>query len=63
MAAAPALELLSFDARYLAALRRGEPETETERLGCSLFPDEEGTETYGMARYEAENFLLQPIPR
>lgn len=28
MAAAPALELLSFDARYLAALRRGEPETE-----------------------------------
>lgn len=28
MAAAPALELLNFDARYLAALRRGEPETE-----------------------------------
>jgi RNA polymerase sigma-70 factor (ECF subfamily) len=28
MAAAPALELLNFDAGYLAALRRGEPETE-----------------------------------
>lgn len=28
MAAAPALELLNFDASYLTALRRGEPETE-----------------------------------